>query len=250
MRTSIKKIADGIEEILASEQWGIILKSTTGRMRLGETSSYELTEELAHGDLSFTFNYVLEEDGLLLSTYTGKITPDQSNQHDRDDENKPIMERTFNAAGRYLFSFREAINLLEGRSVLKSYVTMDGVEKNGWFKAENNAKSKALQFFFSGGQAILPTYDLESILQKLPMGVENMEQREELIKSLKSGDQLEIRLNNKAEETVCFIQAEPASKSVIIFDGKKRPMTIQQLMVGGVVVNPRRNRSKGLSTGW
>lgn len=250
MKTNVKQVADRMEDVLASVQWEAILKSTSSRMRPGDMTSFALKEELDHEDLSLVLNYQLGESGLFLSTYNGKIVSHESHQSDLHDKIESIIERTFNAEGKYVFSFREAINLLEGRSVLKSYVSIDGVEKNGWFKAVKSAESKDFQFFFSGGQAILPAYDLDMVLQKLLMRTENTERREELIKSLQSGDQQEIRLKDKAEGDAYFIQAEPASKSISLFDSAKKPITIQQLEVDGTLVNSHRNKSKGLSPGW
>ncbi|SEA15169.1 hypothetical protein SAMN05192529_10961 [Arachidicoccus rhizosphaerae] len=249
MTTNAKQVADRIEGVLASDQWAAILKSTSGRMRLGDTTSFKLKEELDQGNLSLVFNYELGKEGLFLSTYDGKFISGESVQKKLGDKARSGIERTFNAAGSYVFSLQEAINLLEGRSVLKSYVSMDGVEKNGWFKAENGAKSKDLQFFFSGGQVILPNYDLGGVLKKLPMAAGNFVQNRELIRSLQYGDLQAVKLTNNAEVATCFIQADPASKSALLFDETGRRMEIPQLTVDGSLVNTRRHRDKGLSMG-
>jgi len=254
MKTNAKMLANRIEGVLDSVQWQAILKSTASRMRLGDTASFELKEKLENGDLSFMFNYELGENGLLLSTYDGKLVRHEELQSESGEKVASRIERAFNAEGRFVFSLQEAINLLEGRSVFKSYYTMDGVEREGWFKAAKDAERKAFQVFFSGGQVILPAYDLKAVLQKLLVVDDGHQRREDLIRSLQCGDQQEVRLKNKIGEIDCFIEADPASKSVAVFDEKKQAMILEQFQAGEAVENKCRNhcrnKSMGLTNGW
>ena len=248
MKTEAQQIAERIENVLASKQWAAIKKSFASRMDVIPSTSFTINEKLDRGELSLVLNYELGEEGVYLSTYSGKYRPNAKGLNDTVNDNA-MTEVFFNAEGKYVFNFQEAINLLEGRAVFKSYYTIDAVERNGWFKVERRETGRPLQPFFSGGQSILPNYDLVGTLKKLPMSALAVEQRSDLIHSLQSGDLQEVRLQNNGKELTCYIQAAPESKGLSVFDCQMQTMKIQELSVDTEKIKLHKKRNTGLSMG-
>jgi hypothetical protein len=114
-------------------------------------------------------------------------------------------------------TFKEAYNLLQGRSVNKNFVSMQGERYNAWIKLNFEEKdlndNHKIRYFRSQYR-----FDLEKTLEKYPIReLKNDDMRAALIRSLRRGNMHLVTMvkPNKTEKT--FIMADPEYKQIQIF---------------------------------
>lgn len=81
MKETIQEIAERIDRVIASRQWKAFAGSISGRMALGDTTSFEAKEKLGDGVLSIVLHYEKGREGLSLSAYDGKIVRQPPFEH-------------------------------------------------------------------------------------------------------------------------------------------------------------------------
>jgi len=114
-------------------------------------------------------------------------------------------------------SFKEAFNLLQGRSVNKDLLNMEGEKYNAWLQLnfeERDAYSnyKMRQFRAQYG------YDLETTLERYPIReLQNTELRAALLRSLKKGNMHPVSFMKSSKSEIMFIEASPQYKTINIY---------------------------------
>ena len=139
------------------------------------------------------------------------------------DENG--QKTPFNFTAESKITLTEAINLLQGRPVYKSYENADGSHSQRWIQLdrqqENGSKPQLL---------IYPPdydYDLKKVLMDSGTQMEFYTVANDSIRrGLEAGNRVEFQINGNGRYSVT---ADPSSKKVEFFDAEKKPMSISTL---------------------
>ncbi|HWT40179.1 MAG TPA: hypothetical protein VN081_02810 [Dongiaceae bacterium] len=159
----------------------------------------------------------------------------------RDLEAKYAQGRMFFTDTASPFTKDEASNLLEGRSILKSYVDTEGNKQKYWMKATPGIENvEGEPFFFSGAKEFYPSYGLVSVLSTLPMAFGAKEQKLETLKSLQRGGLHEVAIVKNGKEEAYFIEASPETKSIRIYDASMKAVTRREMLLGYKTVQERK----------
>src|SRR5882672_1416460 len=120
-------------------------------------------------------------DMYFLNKYTARLHSDK----------RPDLDRihTFFIIKGAGVTLREAFNLLQGRAVNKDFANMDGQKYNAWMQLNLREKDEFNNFLVNKFRERYG-YNLEKALEKYPIReLRNEEQRVNLIKNLKKGNQ-------------------------------------------------------------
>ncbi|CAA9202956.1 hypothetical protein FLACOL7796_04538 [Flavobacterium collinsii] len=200
---------------------------------------YDQVQRIGFKDLSNQIDHQIkqgqEQFNILVSYYINEkerldhelsFSKDQSGQYQFDgykttlqNESKPEEHRSqyFKIQGRNSFDTIQAYNLLVGRAVQKdrSWIQLDLNDKD----ATGNHRIKE----FHSGYG----YDLEKAVQQLPLKESsNKNEANKLMDDLKQGNRLPVTLIKNGNEHRFYIEANPQFKSVNIYDGHSRKITL------------------------
>lgn len=123
-------------------------------------------------------------------------------------------------------SAQQAYNLLAGRSIEKEQIGMNPMRQSTWIQLDFNDKTpkgnyRIKQFTSSYG------YDLQKELQQLPLKeLSNKEQTDKLMDALTNGKRESVSFLKDGKERQYYIEANPQFKSVNIYDGHSRKITL------------------------
>jgi len=114
-------------------------------------------------------------------------------------------------------TFKEAYNLLQGRSVNKNFVSPQGEKYNAWIKLNFEQKdlnnNHKIRYFRSQYR-----FDLEKALEKYPIReLKNDEMRAALMKSLRRGNLHLVTMVKPTKTEKAFIMADPEYKQIQLF---------------------------------
>jgi hypothetical protein len=131
----------------------------------------------------------------------------------------PEMDRTqtFYISKGTGVTFKEAYNLLLGRSVNKDLINIEGQKYNAWIQLNFGEKDQHGNYKV---RQYRPQYgfDLEKILQKYPIAELKQEDlKAGLIKSLKKGNQHPVTFEKSSKTERMLIEANPQYKTINIF---------------------------------
>jgi hypothetical protein len=114
-------------------------------------------------------------------------------------------------------TFKEAFNLLSGRSVNKDLVSLEGEKYNAWIQInfdelDLHGNHKMKQYRGQYG------YDLEKVLEKYPIReLQQEETKVSLIRSLKRGNLHLVSFIKASKTEKMFIEANPRFKTINIY---------------------------------
>ncbi|GEM_PF-1970573 len=134
-----------------------------------------------------------------------------------------VLQRSYTFPAESEITAIEAANLLEGRSVSKSYYTADSCISQKWVQLDfSRNEPKLLEFHQDYG------YDLKRELRTTAsgLGVEWLS-REDMVKAMEKGNLIGIELPGKGRH---YLYANPADHSVSILDADKKPVKLSVLM--------------------
>ena len=231
MIQDIIKTTMDLERLMESYQFKQLLAANERKLELWNTVSINMDNMLTSHNLSLTLKYQMEEGGISLSSFEMedlsrldlKLYPESA------PNLKPALE--FNAQGQFAMDFRQAINITQGRSVLMTYITEEGLNKNGWFKRSTEDKIDRFQMYFRGGRDIYPNYDLGKALVVLPLIDNSKMDLYNLQKNLRKGDMVEVLIRVDKKEAPVYIQATQSTQGVAIFDSSLRKMKLEELTI-------------------
>lgn len=151
-----------------------------------------------------------------------------------------VNDRTFYADTAFAFTRQEATNLLEGRAVLKTYLDNDGSKQKDWFRTlPDSDQADRKNILFSGWQHIISNYDLASVIKTLPLDFKTKEERVEFIRQLQRGDLCEITIPKIGMAATYFIEANPQTKSINIYDEKMKPVSRKEMLLDCKATNKK-----------
>ena len=109
-------------------------------------------------------------------------------------------------------------SLLEGRALKQQYMDAGGYENHRW-----------VELGPSGQQHYDPQYvfDVKTALSAMPAITGN---KEELIGYLENGQQVATHWKQNGQFQSIYIQADPASQTLKLFDARQKPITAEQLI--------------------
>ena len=141
--------------------------------------------------------------------YTASLIP----AHDPENS----RTQTFYISKGTGVTFKEAYNLLQGRSVNKDLINAEGQKYNAWIQL--NFEEKDLHDNYKVKQyRVQYGYDLEKTLQKYPIAEMKQEElRAGLIRSLKKGNQHTVSFEKTNKTEKMLIEANPQYKTINIY---------------------------------
>jgi len=113
-------------------------------------------------------------------------------------------------------TLKEAYNLMEGRSVLKEFVSKESEKYANWV----NIDFKEIDDKGNYQIKRRPDFDLEAKLATLPIKeLSDEKTRKELIDSLQKGNRQSVTIINDGVEQKLFVEASPQFKTINRYDG-------------------------------
>jgi hypothetical protein len=158
-----------------------------------------------------------------VSSAKAVVLLDKDNNVILDQDGKPEKEWITNT-----FTSKEAYNLLEGRSVLKDFVTKEGVKVTLWSKADLGNKDQYGNYLTKTFPGVdkdeRAAFNLEAVLSKFPikeLGSEDT--KKQLIESLQKGNHQNVTMVMPGNlEFKRSIEANPQYKTINIYEGARR----------------------------
>lgn len=120
-------------------------------------------------------------------------------------------------------TFKESFNLLQGRSVYKNMINLEGEKYKAWLKLDFGAKDlhdnhKVKQFGTRYG------YELEKVLEKYPIReLQDEKTKADLYRSLQRGNLQLVTFDKAAKSEKMYIEANPMFKTINIYPHVVKP---------------------------
>jgi hypothetical protein len=114
-------------------------------------------------------------------------------------------------------TFKESFNLLQGRSVYKNMIDLDGEKYKAWIKLDFGEKDlhdnyKIKQYGLRYG------YELEKVLEKYPIRELQQEKaKADLYRSLQRGNRQLVTFDKETKSEKMYIEANPVFKTINIY---------------------------------
>jgi hypothetical protein len=194
----------------------------------GEELIPELRQKMAEGKEKFELHFEKEINGKKVEANLKYSLSTQGNYFFNSYDlkiNRPEMEtleRSFKVSNQETFSLKEAFNLLEGRSVLK---TSSKLERKGDGSKIEELKSWSYLDFGNNnrkGEPIIRKrydYDLEAQVSKLH--IKNLEipaVKADLLQSLERGNLQSVMLEKDGNYKKHYLEALPKYNTITIYD--------------------------------
>ncbi|HEY4063791.1 MAG TPA: hypothetical protein VGM30_17905 [Puia sp.] len=132
-------------------------------------------------------------------------------------ESMPERGQTFYINKGAGITFKEAFNLLQGRSVYKNLVNLDGEKYNAWLQLnfeekDHHGNYRTKQFGVRYG------YDVDKILEKYPIReLQHEETKAMLIRSLRKGNLQLVSFIKSSKTEKMYIEVNPQYKTLNIY---------------------------------
>jgi hypothetical protein len=184
----------------------------------------ELTEKVAEGFELYTDAFFDEHTKLEAKLYFR-----HSDKEDRYFFNKydalllypkePIRNRaqTFYTHLGKGITFKESFNLLQGRSVFKNMINLEGEKYQAWVRLDFGEKDSHDNYKFKQ-YGLRYGYELEKVLEDYPIReLQNEKTKAELYRSLQRGNLQLVTFDKPAKAEKVFIEANPMSRRINIY---------------------------------
>lgn len=141
------------------------------------------------------------------------------------------------------FTLREAYNLISGRAVHKSFMSMQGSHYRVWVQlnfTETDARGNYRFEYFYPHYG----YDLEAVVEKFPLQeLNDPDGKSLLLNALAQGERGKATLIQGPRLSTCFLEASPKFKTLKIFDESmqrlsNRALQVSPLAPGGAAAPP------------
>jgi hypothetical protein len=136
-------------------------------------------------------------------------------------------ERSHIFDGDTTISAQEAVNLLNGRPVLKSYETADGLIAQKWIQLDitanpANDQYRTKEYHHADGME----RSLNDVFPKIGITGAN---KKDLLNELQQGNQIAYQARPPISEML-YLEANPAEQSILIRDQNRQPVNVETLM--------------------
>ncbi|TDQ73801.1 hypothetical protein [Sphingobacterium yanglingense] len=127
------------------------------------------------------------------------------------------------------YTLKEGYNLLDGRSVYKHLITTDKIDREkknefkGWVKLDFNDANESGNFKIQR----INNFDIAKNIEEYALkGIENDKYKQNLINSLKKGNQASVTIETSAGERKIVIEAQPSYNSIKLYDENLKPILL------------------------
>ncbi len=177
----------------------------------------QLNEKMFQGnmDLKLHFKQSPSSDMYFFNSYEARLTKD--NGHD--------MSQSFYLNNGKGVTYKEAYNLLDGRSVLKDLTNKEGEKYSAWIKLDFSKNATNNHFETRQFHAEKYGFNLASELDKLDLVKLPEEKEKQLMQSLQKGNRQAVNFIKDGKETPMFIEANPQFKSINVYDTAGRQLS-------------------------
>jgi hypothetical protein len=122
-------------------------------------------------------------------------------------------------------TYKEAYNLLDGRSVLKDLTNKEGEKYSAWIKLDFSRNATNNHFETRQFHAEKYVFNLASELGKLNVVELPEEKEKQLMQSLQKGNRQAVNFKKEGKETPMFIEANPQFKAINVYDTSGRQLS-------------------------
>jgi hypothetical protein len=132
----------------------------------------------------------------------------------------------FNFEQSVAFDAKQAYNLLKGRAVQTELLNPDGKKETVWRQLDFNDKDATGNYRMKDFP-LTYGYSLENALLKLPLMDNNqLSLKEDILKALKNGDLVEIKLKHEGKGKQFFLEADPRQKSLGVYNAEMKKVNL------------------------
>lgn len=196
-------------------------KTLRERMESGAPDFQLLHEQKFGTDLTSTllnFRYSPEQEKYYFNSYDLTL---------QKGEKEPTKQH-FEIRKDNTYTFKEAYNMLAGRSINKDLINRDGQYYNAWVKLnfkETDDYGNFKKEYFTENYG----YKLEDALAKLPIKELNDEEsKSRLIASLNKGNRQQVTFLKDGAESKMFVEANPQFKTITVYDANMKRLNNAQ----------------------
>jgi hypothetical protein len=177
----------------------------------------KLNEKMFQGnmELNLHFKQSPSSDMYFFNSYDARLTKD--NGHD--------MGQSFYLNNGKGVTYKEAYNLLDGRSVLKDLTNKEGQKYSAWIKLDFSKNATRNNFETRQFHAEKYGFNLASELGKLDIVKLPEEKEKQLMQSLQKGNRQAVNFMKEGKETPMFIEANPQFKAINVYDTAGRQLS-------------------------
>lgn len=239
---TIKENIQELQDRLKYSGFGETLNKELEKQIKARKSDFELnmTKDLGDKKLGYGLHFRKSDEGrYYYNGFDARLsTP----------EGKEVSQRFYQNQG---ITAKEALNLLEGRSVFKSLFTKEGERYNAWLQLDLGIRDEkgnypVIQYHQNYG------YKLEDAVKEFPLkDLKYPERLDLLLYSLKKGNRHEVEI--EGNDSKFLLEANPRYKTMNIYDGEGKRMkynvmkAAQDLVEAEAKKNPQaKSRSKGV----
>lgn len=215
----VKENIEELQDKLKYSGFGDLLNRELEKKIKAKSAEFDLkiTKQMEGKKVDYLLHYRKSDEGkVYYNGFDAKLT--------NEGKKESVSHRFYGNQG---ISAKEALNLLEGRSVLKSLFNKEGERYTAWLQLDLKSKDeKGLhpvnQYHQNYG------FDLESSLNKIPVaGLDIPEQKDLLLYSLKKGNLHTVDLSGM--EGQFHISANPRFKNIKLVDEKGKLVKVESL---------------------
>jgi hypothetical protein len=177
----------------------------------------KLNEKMFQGnmELNLHFKQSPSSEMYFFNSYEARLTKD--NGHD--------MSQSFYLNNGKGVTYKEAYNLLDGRSVLKDLTNKEGEKYAAWIKLDFSKHATNNHFETRQFHAEKYGFNLASAVGKLDIVKLPEEQEKQLMQSLQKGNKQAVNFMKDGKETPMFIEANPQFKAINVYDTSGRQLS-------------------------
>lgn len=177
----------------------------------------KLNEKMFQGnmELNLHFKQSPSSEMYFFNSYEARLTKD--NGHD--------MSQSFYLNNGKGVTYKEAYNLLDGRSVLKDMTNKEGEKYSAWIKLDFSKNTANNHFETKQFHAEKYGFNLASELGKLDIVKLPEDKERQLIQSLQKGNRQAVNFIKDGKETPMFIEANPQFKAINVYDAAGRQLS-------------------------
>ncbi|WP_242917480.1 hypothetical protein [Pontibacter liquoris] len=140
----------------------------------------------------------------------------------RGEKPADILEQTFHINKGNNITLKEAYNLMQGRAVNKDLTSREGQGYNAWLQLDFKQADPAGNYQVKQYHANYG-FDLEKTLERFYIKeLEDPQQKEQLIHSLKKGNQQLITALEEGYEVKRYIEASPQFKTINVYNEQRQ----------------------------
>jgi hypothetical protein len=170
----------------------------------------KLNEKMFQGNMEVNLHFKQSPSSEMyfFNSYEARLTKDNGQE----------ISQSFYVNNGKGVTYKEAYNLLDGRSVLKDLTNKEGEKYSAWVKLDFSKNASNNHFETKQFHAEKYGFSLAAELHKLDIVKLPDEKEKQLIQSLQKGNRQAVNFIKDGKETPMFIEANPQFKVINIYD--------------------------------